>query len=149
MLAEDEKKRVTEYLGLSLGLFLSVQFSAQSNEYDLRNGFSRLYYAFFHVSLAFLLTQSEPIDDYRRDHGRVHTAVDRRMGKSLGRFLRELYKGRQQADYEPAFFLGKYGKDLERARADAQNPLNRANRQFYWIYNESRKVLRLPGVQYD
>jgi uncharacterized protein (UPF0332 family) len=141
MSSEETKRRISEYLGLSLGLFLSVRISASSTEYEVRNGFSRLYYAFFHASLAFLLSQGESIDVYRRTHGDVHTAVDRRMGKYLGRFLRELYRSRQQADYEPRFFDRTYGRDIERARADARNLLNRANRNYYWIYNESRKGL--------
>jgi uncharacterized protein (UPF0332 family) len=141
MTSEETKRRISEYLGLSLGLFLSGQVSAASTEYDVRNAFSRLYYAFFHVSLAFLLSQGENIDLYRRTHGDVHAAIDRRMGKYLGRFLRELYRSRQQADYEPAFFDRSYGRDIERARADLRNLLNRANRNYYWIYNESRKAL--------
>jgi uncharacterized protein (UPF0332 family) len=141
MTPEETKRRISEYLGLSLGLFLSVRVLATSTEYDVRNGFSRLYYAFFHASLAFLLSQGENIEFYRRTHGDVHTAIDRRMGKYLGRFLRELYRSRQQADYEPEFFDRTYGRDIERARADARNLLNRASRNFYWIYNESRKVL--------
>jgi uncharacterized protein (UPF0332 family) len=141
MTSEETKRRISEYLGLSLGLFLSVRVSASSTEYEVRNGFSRLYYAFFHASLAFLLSQGENIDVYRRTHGDVHTAIDRRMGKYLGRFLRELYRSRQQADYEPGFFDQTYGRDIERARADARTLLDRANRNYYWIYNESRKAL--------
>jgi uncharacterized protein (UPF0332 family) len=141
MTTEETKRRISEYLGLSLGLFLSVHVSATSTEYDVRNGFSRLYYAFFHASLAFLLSQGEEIDAYRWTHGDVHTAIDRRMGKYLGRFLRELYRSRQKADYEPEFFNRSYGRDIEMARADARSLLNRANRNYYWIYNESRKAL--------
>jgi len=141
MTTEETKRRISEYLGLSLGLFLSVRVSATSTEYEVRNGFSRLYYAFFHASLAFLLSQGENIDVYRRTHGDVHAAIDRRMGKYLGRFLRELYRSRLQADYEPGFFERTYGRDIERARADAQNSLDRANPNYYWIYNESRKAL--------
>jgi uncharacterized protein (UPF0332 family) len=141
MTSEETKRRISEYLGLSLGLFLSVRISATSTEYEVRNGFSRLYYAFFHASLALLLSQGENIDAYRRTHGDVHTAIDRRMGKYFGRFLRELYRSRQQADYEPGFFDHSYGRDIERARADVRNLLNRANRNYYWIYNESRKAL--------
>src|SRR5271169_2147697 len=109
MLTEEVKRRVSDYLGLALGLFLSVQFSATCTEYEVRNGLSRLYYAFFHASLALLLSQGEDIDTYRRQHGNVHAAVDRRMGKPLGRFLRELYRSRQRADYEPDFLGVSYG----------------------------------------
>lgn len=141
VLQNETRRRISGYLGLSLGLFLSVRFSATCTEYEVRNGFSRLYYAFFHVALAFLLSQGDNVDAYRRQHGGVHTAVDRRMGKYLGRFLRELYKARQQADYDPAFFTTKYRGEIESARVDAQLLLARASRNFYWIYNESRKAL--------
>lgn len=141
MLTEEIKKRISDYLGLSLGLFLSVQFSAASSEYDVRNGLSRLYYAFFHASLAFLLSQGENIDRIRKEHGRVQAAVARRMGKPLGNFLHDLYRSRQRADYEPTFLAAAYGGDIEKARTDALLLADRAKRNFYWIYNESRKVL--------
>ncbi|HTW56918.1 MAG TPA: hypothetical protein VMD99_02180 [Terriglobales bacterium] len=141
MTDEDTKRRISEHLGLGLGLFLSIQFQATSTEYEIRNGLSRLYYAFFHASLAFLMSQGENVDEYRRAHGDVHSAIDRRMGKYFGRFIRELYRSRQQADYEPEFFGRSYGRDIERARADSRNLMGRANRNFYWIYNESRKAL--------
>src|SRR2546423_11984303 len=110
MLTDAEKQRVADYLGLALGLFLSVQFPATCNEYEVRNGFSRLYYAFFHVSLAFLLSRGEQIDNYRWYHGDVHTAVGRGMGKYFSKFFRELYGARRGADYEPAFFDKRYGR---------------------------------------
>jgi uncharacterized protein (UPF0332 family) len=141
MVTEADKQRIADYLGLALGLFVSVQFPATCTEYEVRNGFSRLYYAFFHASLAFLLSQGEEIDRYRWYHGDVHAAVGRRMGKYFGKFFRELYGARKEADYEPAFFSRRYGRDIERARVDAQTLLSRANPNFYWIYNESRKVL--------
>jgi len=141
MLTDDARKRVFDYLSLSIGLFLSVQFSAASTEYHIRNGFSRLYYAFFHVSLGFLTSQGEDIDVFRKDHGMVQAAVKRRMGKYMDRFIHDLYRARLQADYEPLFFHSKYGGDLERARTDALKTLERASKNFYWIYWETRKVL--------
>ncbi len=141
MLTEEVKRRVSDYLGLGFGLFLSVEFTATCTEYDVRNGLSRLYYAFFHASLAFLLSQGEDIDTYRRKHGNVHAAIDRRMGKPFGRLLRELYRSRQRADYEPDFLDVSYGGELERARAAARTTLSRGKQNFYWIYNECRKSL--------
>lgn len=141
MLTDETKRRVTEYLGLALGFFVSVRFSATSTEYGIRSGLSRLYYAFFHVSLAFMLSQEEDIDKLRQSHGRVHTAVGRRLGKYMDSFLRDLYKSRLESDYEPGAFNRKYRNDLEKARAEANLLLERASRNFYWIYQESRKVL--------
>jgi hypothetical protein len=141
VLTDETKKRLTDHLGLALGFLLSVRFSATATEYDIRNGLSRLYYAFFHVSLAFMLSQEEDIDKLRQSHGSVHAAVGRRLGKYVDSFLRDLYKSRLESDYEPGLFKRKYRNDLERARAEANLLLDRANRNFYWIYHESRKVL--------
>ncbi|HEY2168897.1 MAG TPA: hypothetical protein VGJ30_04685 [Candidatus Angelobacter sp.] len=141
MLTEQTKKRISDYLGLAMGLFISVRVTAISNEYDLRNSASRLYYALFHVSLAFLLSQGEEIDKIRRFHGQVHTAVGKRMGKPLDRFVRAVYDARLKADYEPDFFVRKYGSDLEKARAEMSYVLKSANANFYWIYQEARKAL--------
>ncbi len=141
MVTAETKRRISDHLELALGFFLLVQLSAKSTEYELRSGRSRLYYAFFHAGLALLLSQGEDIDQFRWAHGGVHAAIDRRMGKYFGRFLRELYRSRQQADYEPGFFLGAYRGDIETARQDARNLVMRANQNFYWIYNESKKVL--------
>ncbi len=141
VLTDETKRRLTEYLGLALGFFVSVRFSANSTEYDIRNGLSRIYYAFFHVSLAFLLSQEEDIDKLRQSHGLVHAAVRRRLGKYMDSLLRDLYRSRLEADYEPGSFTRKYRNDLERARADANLSLERARKNFFWIYQESRKVL--------
>jgi uncharacterized protein (UPF0332 family) len=141
VLTDETKRRLTEYLGLSLGFFSSVRFSATSSEHDIRNGLSRIYYAFFHVCLAFLLSQQEDIDKLRHNHGMVHASVGRRLGKYMDSFLRDLYRSRLEADYEPGSFTRKYRNDLERARADANLLLERASRNFHWIYRESRKVL--------
>lgn len=141
MLTDETKRRLTDYLGLALGFFLSVRFSATSTEYDIRNGLSRLYYAFFHVCLAFILSQEEDIDKVRHSHGMVHTAVGRRLGKYMDSFLRDLYKSRLESDYEAGLFTRKYGNDLERARSEANLLLDRARRNFYWVYQEARKVL--------
>jgi uncharacterized protein (UPF0332 family) len=141
MTTEETRKAISDYLGLALGVFLSVQFSPTCTEYDVRNGRSRLYYAFFHASLAFLLSKGENIDAYRWKHGDVHAAVGRHMGKYLGKFVRDLYRSRLKADYEPRFFSRSYGGDIERARVDARTELDRAKQNFYWIYYESRKAL--------
>jgi uncharacterized protein (UPF0332 family) len=141
MLTEATKRRITEYLGLAMGLFLSAQVTATSNEYDLRNSASRLYYALFHVSLAFLLSQGDDIEKLRSSHGTVQAAIAKRMGKPLGRFVRTVYESRLRADYEPDFFVRTYGSDLEKARADLGSVRRSANGNFYWIYQEARKVL--------
>jgi uncharacterized protein (UPF0332 family) len=141
IVSDDDKKRITDYLGLAMGLMLSVQVTSTSSEYQIRNSYSRLYYAFFHVGLALLLSQGENIDRFRHDHGRVHEAIGRRLGKYVGRFVRDLYKSRLEADYEPRMFVMHYGNNLENARSAGVLILERAKQNFYWIYQEARKNL--------
>lgn len=145
MLTDEERRRVFDYLSLSMGLLSSVQFSASSNEYDIRNGFSRLYYAFFHVSLGLLIAKGIDIDLFRKDHGKVQTQVNRHMGKYMGKAIHDLYRARLQADYEPLFFRSKYGEDTqkaqERAQIDAVTTLQRAKSNFFWIYFQAKSLL--------
>lgn len=137
----EKKSRVTEYLGLALGLLNSVDFSGECSEYDIRNGFSRLYYALFHASLGLLLSLDEDIDTYRRSHGAVHAAIARRMGKTVGKFVTEIYEARLHADYEPELMRKRFNGDVAAARIYAAALNARAKRHFYWIYQEARKAL--------
>ena len=141
MLSAEEKRRVFDHLSLSMGLLSSVKFSASSNEYDIRNGFSRLYYAFFHVSLGLLIAKGVDVDVFRKDHGKVQTQVNRHMGKYMGKTIHNLYRARLQADYEPAFFRAKYGEDPQKAQTDAVTTLQRAKSNFFWIYFQAKGLL--------
>lgn len=142
MLTKDDKRRIIQYRGLALGIFQSIFLVPTSNEYDIRNVFSRLYYAFYHASLALLVSQGIDIDEIRKDHGRVHREIDRRLGKAMGKFFRELYSARQQADYEPNLFAMRYQGDIDRARLDADVLLGRARTHFNWLQQESAKILK-------
>src|SRR5262249_12132312 len=105
-LSPDLQEQIATRLRLALGLFETVTITSSSSEYDIRNGLSRLYYAFFHASLG-LLTSTEPdIAAVSKDHGMVHTRVQRRFGKTLSitRTIRQLYDLRRQADYEGDMF---------------------------------------------
>jgi uncharacterized protein (UPF0332 family) len=141
MLTKESKGQIIRYRGLALGMFQSIAFVPTCDEYDIRNGYSRLYYAFFHASLAFLISRGVDIETIRKDHGKVHREIDRHLGKTMGRFLRELYLVRQQADYEPGLFAAKYHGQLDKAQVDANNLLTRARTYFNWMQQESRKVL--------
>ncbi len=83
MLTPEQKDKVASSLRLADGLMQTVPFSSSASEYELRNSASRLYYAFFHVSLALLRSVGAETDKFSRDHGRVHSAVQARMGKYL------------------------------------------------------------------
>jgi len=141
MLTKVSKGRIIRYNGLALGMFQSVTFPSTCDEYHIRNGYSRLYYAFFHASLAFLISREVDIETIRKDHGKVHRAIDKHLGKSMGKFFRELYFGRQQADYEPDLFVTKYRGHLDGARLEASSLMSRARAHFNWLQQESKKVL--------
>lgn len=49
---------------MALGLMETVEIGSLSSEYDIRNSLSRLYYAFFHASLAILLTKEPDIKGF-------------------------------------------------------------------------------------
>jgi uncharacterized protein (UPF0332 family) len=140
-MTKETKEQIVRYRGLALGLFQSISIPPDCNEYDVRNGFSRLYYAFFHASLALLLSRNIDIEVIRKNHGLVHSAVDKQLGRYFGRFVRELYAARLQADYEPNIMVDKYHSQIERARFDANSLLDRARPNFTWIQQESKKVL--------
>jgi len=142
-LSPDLQEQIATRLRLALGLFETVTITSSSSEYDIRNGLSRLYYAFFHASLG-LLTSTEPdIAAVSKDHGMVHTRVQRRFGKTLSitRTIRQLYDLRRQADYEGDMFARRYGGNIEEARKEAILLLKRAKADFYWLYYEARKSL--------
>jgi uncharacterized protein (UPF0332 family) len=120
----------------------TVTVSSLASEYDIRNSGSRLYYAFFHASLALLTSVGEDTDKFSREHGKVHAAAQSRMGRPFGKFLEKLYVHRKLCDYDPRMFEHEYGQDLERARKDCSDRIKRAKGHFYWMYQEARKVLR-------
>lgn len=141
LLTDEQKQRVARLLRLAQGLFDSAELGGSPTEYDIRNSNSRLYYAFFHACLALLLTIGWDIDRISRDHGRVHDAVQARIGKPFGAFLRDLYRRRRLSDYDAALFEKEYGGDIEIARQEAILLLKNAGTQFYWLYHETRKAI--------
>lgn len=118
----------------------TVQISSQSSEYDIRNSLSRLYYAFFHASLA-LLTTAEP-DMKRISHGTLHSRIQSRLGKSMGRLVQELRDLRRESDYESKMFSDRYRDNIEEARKQSIVVLKRAKTNFDWLYREGDKPLR-------
>ena len=141
MLNSDQKAKVARSLRLADGLMQTVAVSSSASEYEIRNSGSRLYYAFFHASLALLTSIGTETDKLSRDHGKVHAAVQARMGKYLGTFLRKLYHNRKLCDYDPKMFERQYGPDIERARRDCFADTKRATANFQWLYREARKSI--------
>jgi uncharacterized protein (UPF0332 family) len=141
VLTPEQKQSVARSLRLAQGLVETVDISALSSEYEIRNSLSRLYYAFFHASLALLLTAGRDIEGFRKDHGRVHDAVQVRFGKYFGAFLRNLYRLRRESDYDAVMFERTYGGDIENARKEFILFIKKAKTNFHWLYREARKAL--------
>lgn len=120
----------------------TVQISSQSSEYDIRNSLSRLYYAFFHASLALLSTAEPDIKTISRKHGNVHSRIQSRLGPYMGRLVRELYALRRESDYETRMFSDRYRDNIEEARKQSIAVLKRAETDFRWLYGEADKPLR-------
>ena len=146
MLDTEQKAKVRRSLRLADGLMQTVAIPSSASEYDIRNSGSRLYYAFFHASLALLMSVGTNTDRFSRDHGKVHAAVQARMGRYFGAFLEKLYVHRKLCDYDPILFEREYGADIERARRDCVLQTKRATANFHWVYREARKAL---GPKHD
>lgn len=142
MLTSEQKAKVASSLRLGDGLMQTVAISSSATEYEIRNSGSRLYYAFFHASLALLASVGIDTDKFSRDHGKVHAAVQARMGKYLGTFLRKLYHNRKLCDYDSRMFEREYGQDIERVRREWVLNVRRAKVNFDWLYQEAGKVLQ-------
>jgi len=134
---------IAERLRLALGLLETAEIASACSEYELRNSLSRLYYAFFHASVALLSATEPDIGQVSRDHGALHARVQRKFGKTLpiSRLMRELYNLRKQCDYETGMFRTKYGGNIEAARKESILLLKRAKTQFYYLYHAARKYL--------
>ena len=141
-LSPQVREEVASRLRLADGLMATVEINSTSSEYDIRNSLSRLYYAFFHASLALLLCSGWNIDAIAKDHGKVHSAIQAKMGKYLAVFIRKLYRLRQLCDYDEAMFQKEYGGDSEKVRQDFILLIKRATTNFKWLYPSSSESLK-------
>jgi uncharacterized protein (UPF0332 family) len=142
VLSPQVREEVASRLRLADGLMATVEITSSSSEYDMRNSLSRLYYAFFHASLALLLCSGWNIDAIAKDHGKVHSAVQAKMGKYLGVFIRKLYRLRQLCDYDESMFQEEYGGGTEKVRQDFILLIRRARTNFQWLYRGSSEHLK-------
>ena len=135
--------QIAERLRLAAGLWDTVKITSNCSEYELGNSLSRLYYAFFHASIALLSATEPDIVQVSRDHGALHARLQQKFGKTMPitRIMRELYDVRKQCDYETGMIRTKYGSNIETGRKDAILLLNRTKTQFYFLYYEARKYL--------
>ncbi len=141
MLAPEEKIKIARYLRLADGLMQTIPISTLASEYEIRNSGSRLYYAFFHASLAYLISVGADIDRVSRKHGDVHAAIQATRGRIFGSFLVRLYRHRKLCDYDPRMFEQEYGRDIEKARRDCMERIKDAKKSFYPVYHQARKAL--------
>ncbi len=141
MLNPEQKAKVARALRLADGLMQTVDISSTASEYEIRNSGSRLYYAFYHASLALLTSLGEDTNKFSRDHGKVQSAVQARLGRPFGKFLEKLYLHRKLCDYDARMFEHEYEQDIEKARKECEERVRRAKAQFYWMYQEARKAL--------
>jgi uncharacterized protein (UPF0332 family) len=134
---------IAERLRLASGLMETAEIAPTCSEYELRNSLSRLYYAFFHASIALLSATEPDIAQISRSHGALHARLQRKFGKTMliSRMMRELYEVRKNCDYETGMFRTKYGGNIEAGRKDSILLLKRAKTQFYWLYHQARKYL--------
>jgi uncharacterized protein (UPF0332 family) len=121
---------------LGQGFMTTAEVGNAPSEYEIRNAFSRAYYALFHACYAFLLGQgTDPVlvEQIAKDKGRLHSALRHPMGRMIERYVWELYDRRRQSDYEAEWQVP--------SAAVAQWELKRARTHFYWLYNTARRRL--------
>jgi uncharacterized protein (UPF0332 family) len=136
------QSEIAARLTLAFGLVQTVDIRADSSEYDIRNSMSRLYYAFFHVGLALLLSIGLDVQNISKDHGRLHAALQRRLGKYFGTMVTNLYRTRKFCDYDAAMFKRMHSGNIEKARQEYIPVIKSAKTNFHWMYQEAKKVLK-------
>jgi len=136
MLGPQAKKKARAHLRLGEGFMISADVRDASSECEIRNAFSRAYYALFHACYALLLGQGNDPDTVQQiaeDHGRLHSSMRHPMGRPFEHYIRETYDRRRQADYKP-------GWPVPPATV-AQREVKRARTQFYWLFHTTRRSL--------
>ncbi len=136
MIAEDVKRKAEAHLRLAEGFIKTAELRSSSSEYEIRNAFSRVYYALFHVCYARLLslgTDPVKVEEIAGNHGRLHSSMRRTMGRSFERHLRDAYERRRQSDYKAEWAVP--------AATVAHKELKQARSQFYWLFHTTRRDL--------
>ncbi len=136
MLSLEGRRRAKDHLSLARGFMDTAKVGRASSECDIRNAFSRAYYALFHACYALLLGQgNEPdlVQQIARDHGRLQSKVRHPMGRPFEHYVREAYDRRRQSDYEPDWPVP--------SATVAQEELKRAREQFYWVFHTTLRSL--------
>ena len=112
MLAEPQKER--------LALARRLRETADRSEQELRDALSRSYYSIYHVARAWVGPATGKLG-----HGRLRARVQGKDAQ-LAQTMRELYRFRERADYDPEMVVREYDGDLERFRLAVNRELERA-----------------------
>jgi uncharacterized protein (UPF0332 family) len=137
MVSIEAKRTAEAHLRLAEGFIATTEVVDTSSEGQIRNAFSRAYYALFHACYAHVLASGMEVgkaEAIRRDHGRLRSTMRDPMGKTFERFLGETYDRRRQADYEADWLVP--------SATAAQEKLRQVRTHFYWVVREARKSLR-------
>ena len=136
MLSPEVKNRANAHLRLGEGFINSATVCDSSAEYEIRNAFSRAYYALFHVCYAHLLgRQMDPVAvaAIADSHGELQSKMQGLLGKWFGRFLQQAREDRRNSDYKPEWAVP--------AALVASSKLKRAKTQFCWLFHTTRNSL--------
>ena len=136
MVSVEAKRTAEAHLRLAEAFITTTEVVDTSSEVEIRNAFSRAYYALFHAGYAVLLGEgNDPVvvERVAKDHGRLHSALRHPTGRSFERYVRAIYDRRQQADYEPDWPVP--------SASFAQAELRSARKQFYWLLNTTQRSL--------
>jgi len=121
------------HLRLAEGLIKTVRIGEAPSEYEIRNAFSRSYYALFHACHGYLLAQkTADVNAVGKTHGSLHAEMERRMGRSFGQFLRDCYELRRMSDYRPEWSVPPGYVCFEK--------LKRAWTQCYFVMTTARRL---------
>ncbi len=133
MVDQKIKDAANRHLNLAHGLMSTTELSAKPSEFEVRNAFSRTYYALYHASHAFLWVSKTDVSALGKTHGRLHEAMGRWMGKPFADFLKNSYEFRRKSDYRPEWEhppLYKVAEEMKRAR-----------KQFWFVAGTTRRML--------
>jgi uncharacterized protein (UPF0332 family) len=136
MIGGDVRRKGMRHLQLAEGFMKTAEVRDDSNECEIRNAFSRTYYALFHACCAHLLSlgaSDAKVESISKDHGRLHSTMREPMGKPFERYLRDAYERRRQSDYKPEWAVP--------APSAVREELKQARTQFYWLLYTTRRSL--------
>jgi uncharacterized protein (UPF0332 family) len=136
MVSVEAKRTAEAHLRLAEGFIATAEVIDASSEVEIRNAFSRAYYAMFHAGYAVLLGEGNApvvVERIAKEHGRLQSALRRPLGREFERYIRDLYDRRRQADYEALWSVP--------SASVARSELKRARGQFYWLLRTAQRSL--------